>query len=122
MRNLKTVSLFPRATFADGLWLRFHLLNSFCAIQKRNKNVLICFIFQVLHYAVYLYDAVYLYALALNKTFSNGQDARDGTAVLNNIKQISFESKAFSICKLRLTSRRQASKRKLTVVSGQKGK
>lgn len=45
-----------------------------------------------MHYAVYLYDAVYLYALALNKTFSNGQDARDGTAVLNNIKQISFES------------------------------
>lgn len=46
------------------------------------------------HYANYLYDAVFLYALALNKTLSNGKDPRDGTAVFHNLKQTSFESKS----------------------------
>ncbi|XP_015779320.1 PREDICTED: atrial natriuretic peptide receptor 2-like [Acropora digitifera] len=45
-----------------------------------------------LHYAAYLYDAVYLYALALNKTISNGQHPRNGVAVVDNIKDIYFES------------------------------
>ena len=51
-------------------------------------------VLKVLHYAVYLYDAVYLYALALNKTFANQQDPRDGIAVLNNMKRTDFESKS----------------------------
>ncbi|KAJ7340164.1 hypothetical protein OS493_002892 [Desmophyllum pertusum] len=46
----------------------------------------------VVHYAAYLYDAVYLYALALNKTFTNGQDPRNGTAVFNNMRRTQFES------------------------------
>jgi len=49
---------------------------------------------KVVHYAVYLYDAVYLYALALNKTFANQQDPRNGTAVFNNMKRTEFESMA----------------------------
>ena len=52
------------------------------------------FILKVVHYAVYLYDAVYLYALALNKTFANQQDPRNGTAVFNNMKRTEFESKS----------------------------
>ena len=51
-------------------------------------------ILKVVHYAVYLYDAVYLYALALNKTFANQQDPRNGTAVFNNMKRTEFESKS----------------------------
>ncbi|PFX31871.1 Atrial natriuretic peptide receptor 1 [Stylophora pistillata] len=47
---------------------------------------------QVVHYAAYLYDAVYLYALALNKTISNGQSPRDGVAVFKNIRRTNFES------------------------------
>jgi len=35
---------------------------------------------------------VYLYALALNKTISNGQHPRNGVAVVDNIKDIYFES------------------------------
>lgn len=49
---------------------------------------------KVLRYAVYLYDAVHLYALALNKTFANQQDPRNGTAVFNNMKRTEFESKS----------------------------
>jgi len=47
---------------------------------------------QVFHYAAYLYDAVYLYALALNKTFANGQDPCNGVDVFHNIKRTTFES------------------------------
>lgn len=37
---------------------------------------------------------MYLYALALNKTFSNGQDPKNGTAVFNHMKRTQFESKS----------------------------
>ena len=47
----------------------------------------------MVHYAAYLYDAVYLYALALNKTISNGQSPKDVVAVFKNIKRTNFESK-----------------------------
>ena len=51
------------------------------------------FALKVIRYAVYLYDAVYLYALALNKTFAKQQDPRNGSAVFNNMKRTEFESK-----------------------------
>ena len=53
-----------------------------------------CLVLKVLGYAVYLYDAVHLYALALNKTFANHQDPRNGTAVFNNMIRTEFESKS----------------------------
>ena len=87
--------------FAMAYWKKSkRLLTSFrfCVFFPDPFN---CFynvflILQVFHYAAYLYDAVYLYALALNKTFSNGQDPRDGAAVFHNIRRTSFESKPAS--------------------------
>ena len=49
---------------------------------------------KVIRYAVYLYDAVYLYALALNKTFAKQQDPRNGSAVFDNMKRTEFENKS----------------------------
>ncbi|XP_068673854.1 atrial natriuretic peptide receptor 2-like isoform X2 [Montipora foliosa] len=45
-----------------------------------------------LHYAAYLFDAVYLYSLALNKTISAGQDPRDGVTIFSKIKGTDFDS------------------------------
>lgn len=43
--------------------------------------------------AAFLYDAVMLYALALNTTLSDGECARNGTAVMNNMFNRTYESK-----------------------------
>jgi hypothetical protein len=40
-----------------------------------------------------LYDAVYLYALAVNKTIAKGMDPKDGVAIFENIRDTSYESK-----------------------------
>ncbi|XP_074638228.1 atrial natriuretic peptide receptor 2-like isoform X3 [Acropora palmata] len=63
-------------------------LNDFHGVRTRTSQTPE----NTLHYAAYLYDAVYLYALALNKTISNGQHPRNGVAVVDNIKDIYFES------------------------------
>ncbi|PIK45496.1 putative speract receptor [Apostichopus japonicus] len=42
--------------------------------------------------AAFLYDAVMLYALALNTTLSDGECARNGTAVMNNMFNRTYES------------------------------
>lgn len=41
-------------------------------------------------YSPFLYDAVYMYALALNKTLSYGDSMQDGIAVTNHTKNIQF--------------------------------
>ncbi|KAK2571567.1 Resact receptor [Acropora cervicornis] len=63
-------------------------LNDFHGVRTRTSQTPE----NTLHYAAYLYDAVYLYALALNKTISNGQHPRNGVAVVDNTKDIYFES------------------------------
>ncbi|XP_031573570.1 speract receptor-like [Actinia tenebrosa] len=45
-----------------------------------------------LYYSAYLYDAVYLYALAVNKTIAQGLDPKNGTAVFGNIRETSYQS------------------------------
>lgn len=47
--------------------------------------------FQVELYAALLHDAVILYAIALNKTLANGDNGRNGTAIMANIINSTFE-------------------------------
>lgn len=42
-------------------------------------------------FSPFLHDAIYLYALALNKTLRNGGDLKNGTTIMENSKQMLFE-------------------------------
>lgn len=38
-----------------------------------------------------LYDSMYLYGMALNKTIQAGYDYRDGSAIFNSVKKLKFD-------------------------------
>ncbi|KRT86562.1 hypothetical protein AMK59_2145 [Oryctes borbonicus] len=42
--------------------------------------------------AAFLYDAVHIYARALQTTLSNGEDPRNGTAIINYMKRTYYRS------------------------------
>ena len=41
-----------------------------------------------------MHDAMYLYAVALNRTLQQGFDKRDGRKIIENAKQSQFEGKS----------------------------
>lgn len=41
-------------------------------------------------YSPFLHDAMYLYAIALNKTLSQGGNISDGVLIVNNTRDLSF--------------------------------
>lgn len=52
----------------------------------------VCLGVQVPIHAAYLYDAIMVYAKALTEIFHNGEDPRNGTAILQHILNRSYHS------------------------------
>lgn len=65
-------------------------LISWIHLLKVNESELI--IFQIRAEAAYLYDAVQLYAKALIKVLDNGDNPRNGTAVIDALKGTHYKS------------------------------
>jgi len=57
-----------------------------------------CFCRQVSIYAAYLYDAIYLYARALDEVINSGGDPYDGRAIVDSIRGRSFSSEHVTCC------------------------
>lgn len=51
-----------------------------------------CFSLQIRAEAAYLYDAVHLYARALMQVLDVGGNPRNGTAIINFMKETQYES------------------------------
>ena len=45
--------------------------------------------------AAYLYDAVWLYAKALHQAITEGKDYRNGTTIINMIKEKTYKSELY---------------------------
>ena len=58
-------------------------------------SLLICikFVEQPPLYGAYLYDAVYQYAVGLNRTLAQGYTKKNGTAIINNLLNRQYSSK-----------------------------
>ena len=54
------------------------------------------FVFQPPMWGARAYDAVNLYAIGLNKTLQAGKNIRDGQAIIDSIRSISFKSEFIS--------------------------
>lgn len=67
----------------------------FLILIDKFPNVL--YIFQIRPEAAYLYDAVWLYAKAVNECISNEQDYRNGMLIISKIKHKTYQSKFFPI-------------------------
>jgi hypothetical protein len=68
-------------------------------LQNKEMNMEIFTFLQVPIDAAHLYDAVMIYARALTEVFQNGEDPRNGSAVLQKIRNRSYHSvQGYDVC------------------------
>ena len=59
-------------------------------------DIWIFYFLQISVYASYLYDAVLLYARALNQTLEEGREATDGRSIISKIQNTSYIGRLMS--------------------------
>ena len=89
------VRLMAKSIKTRALIAAFVRMTSKNRIDANNKEVNLCSVYhQVEVYAGAIYDAIYLYANALNETLAAGGSKRDGRAIVKRMLNREFEGKA----------------------------